>query len=118
MYILIPILVIVIVISFVLGRKAQNRIVSELTPFSFADDMLIINTGTGFSVQNSCIEHIELQYSLKTLQNRFYDMKIHIMKTDGSCKNISYRGSGNGAQPQDMAAALTAHHIKCAVKDS
>lgn len=38
MYILIPILVIVIVISFVLGRKAQNRIVSELTPFSFADD--------------------------------------------------------------------------------
>lgn len=117
MYILIPILAIVIVISFVISRKAQDRMVSDLSPFSFADDMLLINTRTSFSVQSSAIKCIELQYNPKALQNRYYDMTIRIMKTDGSCKNICYRGSGRGAQPHDMVAALTAHHINCAVKE-
>lgn len=118
MYLIIPILIVVVVISFVLGRKAQDRIVSNLSPFSFAEDMLIIQTKTGFSAQVSSISCIELYYNPKTLQNRFYDMKIQIVKTDGSRKNICYKGSGSGALPQDMAAALTAHHIKYAVKDS
>lgn len=117
MLIIILILAIIFVISLVLGRKAQDRIVSDLSPFSFAEDMLIVNTGTSFSVQGSNIECVELQFNPKALQNRFYDMSIHIVKTDGSRKNIRYRGSSNGAQPQDMADALRAHHIKCVLKD-
>lgn len=117
MYIIIPILAIVFVISFVLGRKAQDRIVSDLSPFSFAEDMLIINTKAGFSLQSSCIQCIELQYNPKALQNRLYDMRIQIMKKDGSCKTIRYRGSENGVKPQEMAAALNAHAIQCTLKD-
>lgn len=116
MYLMIPLLAIIMVISFMLGRKAQERIVSDLSPFSFADDMLIINTRAGFSVPNSSIAYIELQYNPKALQNRFYDMKIHLAKTDGSSKKISYRGSGSGALPQDMMAALTSHQIQCTIK--
>lgn len=117
MSLMILVLVVVFVISFLLARKAQDRIVSDLSPFSFADDVLIINTRTSFSVQSSGIECVELQYSQKALQNRFYDMSIQVVKTDGSSKKIRYRGSGSGAQPQDMATALTAHHIKCVVKE-
>lgn len=113
MYIFIPILALVLVISFVLGKKSRDKIVSDRSPFSFADDMLVINTGTRFAVQFSQIDYIELQYNPKSLQNRFYDMKIKIVKTDGSSKNIKYKGSGCGSKPADMAASLKAHNINC-----
>lgn len=117
MYLMIPVVVIVLFISFVLGRKAQDRMVSDLSPFSFAEDMLIINTKAGFSAHRSSIAYIELKYNPKTLENRFYDMKIRIVNIDESQKTFRYRGSGSGAMPQDMVDALTAHHIKCITKE-
>lgn len=121
MYIIIPVMAIVLVsafvIAFVFGRKRQYRIASGSSPFSFAEDMLIVNTETIFSVQSSSIESIELQYNPKAIKNKFYEIKIQIVKTDGSVKIIHYRGSGSGVQPQDMAATLTARHIKCVVKN-
>lgn len=117
MQIILPILVLVMVGSFLLARKVQNKIVSAESPFSFAEDMLVVNMGSSFSIQNSDIDYIGLEYNPKALQNRFYDMNIRIVKTDGNCKTICYRGSEGGTQPQDMVSALTEHHIKCVVKN-
>lgn len=117
MFIINTIIVIICVISFVLTKKRLEKVVSDSSPFSFADDILIINMGAVFSVPSSSIQCIELQYNPKAMKNKFYEMKTHIVKTDGSVKNINYRGSRNGVQPQDMAAALMDHHIKCDIKD-
>lgn len=113
MYVVILLMVLGFAAGLILAKKAQNKIVSEQSPFSFAQDILILNTGTGFSIPGANIDRVHLQYNPKALQNRFYDMKIIIVKADGSRKVAQYRGSGNGARPQDMAAALQAHNIRC-----
>lgn len=107
------IIVVVLIVSFLLGRKTKDRIVSDSSPFSFADDMLIINTGSSSSVKGSEIDCINLKYNPKALNERFYDMKITILKVDGSSRNIRYRGSCSGTTPQDIAASLKEHNIKC-----
>lgn len=115
LYVFLPILAAVFIVSFILARKAKDRIVSELSPFSFAEDVLVVNTGAGFAVQRSQIDCVRLQYKPEALKNRFYDMKISIVKTDGSAKNFGYRGSGSGATPEQMEAELSAHAIKYTV---
>lgn len=118
MHIIIPTLAIVMVISCVLARNVQNKIMSDLSPFSFADDMLIINTGSIFSVHRSLVECVELQYNPNAMQHKYYEMTIHIVTTAGRGKRIRYRGSRSGVQPQEMAAAFMAHGMKCVVNES
>lgn len=111
MYIFITILISISIVTFILVRKRPERIVSELSPFSFAQDMMIINAQASIAIQISKIDHINLKYNPKSLQNRFYDMKITIVRTDGSSKDIIYRGSE--IKPEDIAESLGSHHIKC-----
>lgn len=117
MYIIIPIMAITLVISFMLARRIHSKISSDCSPFSYAEDILIINTGSIFSIPRTSIEQVELHYNPKAMHKRFYEMSIHIVKTDGTEKKVYYKGSRSGVQPQDMATALMAHNIRCVIKD-
>ena len=104
-----------VVALFVVKRgKYKNK--SNAGAFFCENGCLVLNTGIPYPIPFEDIDHVELSYSPRELENRLsYSLGVKVLKRDGKKKWVYYKGykTAKLATPYDMEAALKEHSIRC-----